>query len=382
MDYSPASFKILIVDDVPTNVMLVKAILKKEGYTLLTTDRGFKALDIIRDQKPDLVLLDIMMPEMDGYEVLEHIKEDASIMDTNVIIMSALNDMQSIVKGFMLGAIEYVTKPFQREELVKRVANRYEIFSLKRIKANLEQTIISRDTLYSVIAHDLRSPLSSLKMMNNAILMMVNKEQVGADNYEMLEMMDQTSEKIYLLLDNLLRWAKNRLNRDTAFMQETDINSIIASQISIYESAAKQKGLRLIMKDLDKPLAGIIDIDMVKAIIRNLVSNALKFTNKGDTITIRTEVDGDYVKGSVSDTGVGIKKKDQDKVLDVNTNYTKFGTKNEKGTGLGLLLVKDFVNSHRGKLWFESVEGEGSTFFFTLKALNQPAPVKGVIQEA
>jgi len=382
MDYSPASFKILIVDDVPTNVMLVKAILKKEGYTLLTTDRGFKALDIIRDQKPDLVLLDIMMPEMDGYEVLEHIKEEASIKDTNVIIMSALNDMQSIVKGFMLGAIEYVTKPFQREELVKRVANRYEIFSLKRIKANLEQTIISRDTLYSVIAHDLRSPLSSLKMMNNAILMMVNKEQVGADSYEMLEMMDQTSEKIYLLLDNLLRWAKNRLNRDSAFMQETDINSIISSQISIYESAAKQKGLTLIMKDLDKPLVGIIDIDMVKAIIRNLVSNALKFTNKGDTITICTEVDGDYVKGSVSDTGVGIKMEDQDKVLDVNTNYTKFGTKNEKGTGLGLLLVKDFVNSHRGKLWFESVEGEGSTFFFTLKALNQPAPIKGVIQEA
>jgi len=382
MDYSPASFKILIVDDVPTNVMLVKAILKKEGYTLLTTDRGFKALDIIRDQKPDLVLLDIMMPEMDGYEVLEHIKEEASIKDTNVIIMSALNDMQSIVKGFMLGAIEYVTKPFQREELVKRVANRYEIFSLKRIKANLEQTIISRDTLYSVIAHDLRSPLSSLKMMNNAILMMVNKEQVGADSYEMLEMMDQTSEKIYLLLDNLLRWAKNRLNRDSAFMQETDINSIISSQISIYESAAKQKGLTLIMKDLDKPLVGIIDIDMVKAIIRNLVSNALKFTNKGDTITICTEVDGDYVKGSVSDTGIGIKMEDQDKVLDVNTNYTKFGTKNEKGTGLGLLLVKDFVNSHRGKLWFESVEGEGSTFFFTLKALNQPAPIKGVIQEA
>jgi len=382
MDYSPASFKILIVDDVPTNVMLVKAILKKEGYTLLTTDRGFKALDIIRDQKPGLVLLDIMMPEMDGYEVLEHIKEEASIKDTNVIIMSALNDMQSIVKGFMLGAIEYVTKPFQREELVKRVANRYEIFSLKRIKANLEQTIISRDTLYSVIAHDLRSPLSSLKMMNNAILMMVNKEQVGADSYEMLEMMDQTSEKIYLLLDNLLRWAKNRLNRDSAFMQETDINSIISSQISIYESAAKQKGLTLIMKDLDKPLVGIIDIDMVKAIIRNLVSNALKFTNKGDTITICTEVDGDYVKGSVSDTGIGIKMEDQDKVLDVNTNYTKFGTKNEKGTGLGLLLVKDFVNSHRGKLWFESVEGEGSTFFFTLKALNQPAPIKGVIQEA
>ena len=165
--------------------MLVQAILKKEGYTLLTTDSGAKALRIAQERHPNLILLDIMMPEMDGYEVLQHLKSNPETNNIPVIIMSALSDMQSIVKGYQLGATEYVTKPFQREELVKRVAHRYELFSIKRIKQELENTIESRDTLYSVIAHDLRSPLGSLKMMNNAILMMVDKNQVSDEVYEL-----------------------------------------------------------------------------------------------------------------------------------------------------------------------------------------------------
>ncbi|MFR8913431.1 MAG: response regulator, partial [Parabacteroides distasonis] len=135
MDKLASEYKVLIVDDVPTNVMLVQAILKKEGYTLLTCDSGTKALRIANEKHPNLILLDIMMPEMDGYEVLQHLKSNPETTDIPVIIMSALSDMQSIVKGYQLGATEYVTKPFQREELVKRVAHRHELYSIKRIKA-------------------------------------------------------------------------------------------------------------------------------------------------------------------------------------------------------------------------------------------------------
>ena len=115
MDKLASEYKVLIVDDVPTNVMLVQAILKKEGYTLLTCDSGTKALRIANEKHPNLILLDIMMPEMDGYEVLQHLKSNPETTDIPVIIMSALSDMQSIVKGYQLGATEYVTKPFQRE---------------------------------------------------------------------------------------------------------------------------------------------------------------------------------------------------------------------------------------------------------------------------
>lgn len=371
MDNLAAEYTVLIVDDVPTNVMLVQAILKKEGYTLLTCDSGAKALRLAHDRHPNLILLDIMMPEMDGYEVLQHLKSDPDTNHIPVIIMSALSDMQSIVKGYQLGATEYVTKPFQREELVKRVAHRYELFSIKRIKRELENTIESRDTLYSVIAHDLRSPLGSLKMMNNAILMMVDKNQVSPEVYEMLHMMNKTSEEIFLLLDNLLKWAKNRLKKQHVYKQETDINSVISSTAEIYFPMAAQKGVTIHLVDMDKELTGSIDIDMIKTVIRNLLSNAIKFSFEGGTITVSSKIDGDYVIVSIQDTGKGVKKEDQEKLLKANTHFTSYGTNNEKGSGLGLMLCKDFVEQHDGKLWFESEEGKGSTFFASLKVLNK-----------
>ena len=371
MDNLASEYTVLIVDDVPTNVMLVQAILKKEGYTLLTCDSGAKALRIAHDKHPNLILLDIMMPEMDGYEVLQHLKSAPDTNDIPVIIMSALSDMQSIVKGYQLGATEYVTKPFQREELVKRVAHRYELFSIKRIKQELENTIESRDTLYSVIAHDLRSPLGSLKMMNNAILMMVDKSQVSPEVFEMLQMMNKTSEEIFLLLDNLLKWAKNRLKKQNIYKQEADINSLVSSTAEIYIPMATQKGVSLQLINVDKELVGSVDIDMIKTVVRNLISNAIKFSFEGGTIEVSTSIEGNNVIVSVKDSGKGIKKEDQEKLLKANTHFTSYGTNNEKGSGLGLMLCKDFVELHDGKLWFESEEGKGSTFLFSLKALNK-----------
>lgn len=372
MDNLASEYKVLIVDDVPTNVMLVQAILKKEGYTLITCDSGPKALKIAQEKHPNLILLAIMMPEMDGYEVLQHLKSNPETNDIPVIIMSALSDMQSIVKGYQLGAIEYVTKPFQREELLKRVAHRFELFSIKRIKQELENTIESRDTLYSVIAHDLRSPLGSLKMMINAILLMVDKKSVGDEVFEMLQMINKTSEEIFLLLDNLLKWAKNRLNRQQMHTQQTDLNGIIASTAEIYTPMAKQKGVTIITSDLNTKLMGKVDIEMLKTVMRNLISNALKFSFDGGTITIKTRADGDFIIVSVKDTGKGIKLEDQEKLLKQNTHFTTYGTSDEKGSGLGLMLSKDFVELHSGKIWFES-EGEdkGTTFLFSMKALNQ-----------
>ena len=371
MDNLASEYTVLIVDDVPTNVMLVQAILKKEGYTLLTCDSGAKALRIAHDRHPNLILLDIMMPEMDGYEVLQHLKSAPDTNDIPVIIMSALSDMQSIVKGYQLGATEYVTKPFQREELVKRVAHRYELFSIKRIKQELENTNESRDTLYSVIAHDLRSPLGSLKMMNNAILMMVDKSQVSPEVFEMLQMMNKTSEEIFLLLDNLLKWAKNRLKKQNIYKQEADINSLVSSTAEIYIPMATQKGVSLQLINVDKELVGSVDIDMIKTVVRNLISNAIKFSFEGGTIEVSTSIEGNNVIVSVKDSGKGIKKEDQEKLLKANTHFTSYGTNNEKGSGLGLMLCKDFVELHDGKLWFESEEGKGSTFLFSLKALNK-----------
>ena len=350
--------------------MLVQAILKKEGYTLLTCDSGTKALRIANEKHPNLILLDIMMPEMDGYEVLQHLKSNPETTDIPVIIMSALSDMQSIVKGYQLGATEYVTKPFQREELVKRVAHRYELYSIKRIKAELENTIESRDTLYSVIAHDLRSPLGSLKMMNNAILMMVDKERVGDEVYEMIQMMNKTSEEIFLLLDNLLKWTKSQTGRMNSVFQEVDISEVVVFASKMSDLVAQVKSIS-VEYDIPGPISVNCDVDMVKTIMRNLMSNAIKYSNEGGRIIISVRETPTHARISVRDFGTGIREEDIPKLLNPEIHYTTYGTKNEEGSGLGLQLVQDLTRRNGSELTIESAEGEGSTFTFTI-AKEQP----------
>jgi len=202
--------------------------------------------------------------------------------------------------------------------------------------------------------------------MNNAILMMVDEQQVGKDVFEMLQMMNKTSEEIFLLLDNLLKWAKNRLDKQIVFKQITDVNGIIDSTAQIYLPVAEQKGITLEIKNMDKELQGFVDIDMLKTVIRNLVSNALKFSYNGGIVTVDTQTKENEIVVSVKDTGKGMTNEEIDKLMNQNVNFTTYGTNNEKGSGLGLMLCKDFIKLHNGELRVESEPDKGSTFSFTL----------------
>lgn len=365
IDTSASLYKILIVDDVPTNVMLVHTILKREGYSLMTADNGLQALRLVKERCPNLILLDIMMPEMDGYEVLRRLKSDPETQNIPVIIMSALNDMNSIIKGYQLGAAEYVTKPFQREELVKRVGYRFEMFNIKRIKKELEDTIKSRDALYSVIAHDLRSPLGTLKMMNAAVLNMIDKKEVSAEAYEMLNLMNKTSDEVFQLLDNLLKWAKNRLNKDSIQYKTSNINNLIDETVKTLHSLATFKNINLSTELPDETFEINTDPEMVGTVIRNLITNAIKFSNQDGHIDISLFKDNGHIVVKVKDDGVGIKNDDLSKVLNPEMQFSTYGTNNEKGAGLGLNLCNDFAEMLGGRLWFDSEENKGTTFYFS-----------------
>lgn len=361
-----SEYSILIVDDVPTNVMLVQAILKKEGYSLLTAENGAKALQIAQEKHPNLILLDIMMPEMDGYEVLQRLKSNPDTNDIPVIIMSALNDMPSIVKGYQLGATEYVTKPFQRDELIKRIYHRFELYSIERIKEELEAAIESRDMLYGLISHDLRIPLGSMKMMNNSVLKLVDKDKVGEDVYEMLLLMNKTSEETFQLLDNLTKWSKFSQHKTQPHKQQTDINSLIESIVTLYEPIAELKHVTISAPDIKERLIGLVDVDMLKTVVRNLLSNAIKFSFEGGVVTISTRLEENNLSFSIKDTGKGIKEADKEKLLN-REHFSTFGTNNEHGSGLGLMICKAFIELHGGRFWFKSEEGKGSTFFFSVR---------------
>lgn len=372
MQINPSEYKILIVDDVMSNVLLLKVLLTNEKFAIATASNGRQALDQVNKEHPDLILLDVMMPDLSGFEVAQKLKADPATAEIPIIFLTALNSTSDIVKGFQVGASDFISKPFNKEELIIRVNHQISLVAAKRMilrkTEELKRTIDGRDKLYSVIAHDLRSPMGSIKMVLNMLLLNLPADKIGPDMYELLTTANQTTEDVFSLLDNLLKWTKSQIGKLNVVYQDFDMSEVIDGVIEIFGTVAGLKHIR-IEERKEGNLMVHADIDMMKTIIRNLLSNAIKFSNDNTQIIVSAGRQGDKVIVSVKDQGCGIDEESQKKLLHTNTHYSTFGTNNEEGSGLGLLLCQDFAEKNGGKLWFNSKVGQGSTFFFSVPAL-------------
>ena len=369
MEINPSEYKILIVDDVMSNVLLLKVLLKNEKFAIATASNGRQALEQVEKENPDLVLLDVMMPDMSGFEVAQHLKSNPNTADIPIIFLTALNSTADIVKGFQVGANDFISKPFNKEELIIRVTHQISLVAAKRLilskTEELQRTIAGRDKLYSVIAHDLRSPMGSIKMVLNMLILNLPSEKIGAEMYELLTMANQTTEDVFSLLDNLLKWTKSQIGKLNVVYQDVDLVEVTDGVIEIFSMVASLKKIRIHEMKPEKMMVNA-DIDMLKTVVRNLLSNAIKFSKENSEVLVKMEeVDGMAVV-SVQDYGCGISEEGQKKLLHTDTHFSTFGTNNEEGSGLGLLLCKDFVVKNGGKLWFTSKEGEGSIFSFSI----------------
>jgi two-component system sensor histidine kinase/response regulator len=369
MDINPSHYKILVVDDVAANVLLLKVLLTNEKFQIVTARNGREALEQVKAENPDLILLDVMMPEMSGFEVAEHLRSNPETEDVPVIFLTALNGSSDVVKAFHSGANDFISKPFNKEELMIRVRHQISLVAAKRalIERNeeLHRTITSRDKLYSVIAHDLRSPLGSIKMVLNMLIINLPPETIGEEMHELLTVANQTTEETFALLDNLLKWTKSQIGRLKICYQDTNIVEILQSVMDIFNMVADLKGISIKLDAPERMMANA-DIDMIKTVVRNLLSNAIKFSRENSTIVISATTEDGKAIISVKDSGCGIAEEDQAKLLHTDTHFSTFGTNNEEGSGLGLLLCQDFVEKNNGKLWFTSKKGEGSTFSFSI----------------
>jgi two-component system sensor histidine kinase/response regulator len=369
MEINPSEYKILIVDDVMSNVLLLKVLLTNEKFAIATASNGRQALEQVEKENPDLVLLDVMMPDMSGFEVAQHLKSNPNTADIPIIFLTALNSTADIVKGFQVGANDFISKPFNKEELIIRVTHQISLVAAKRLilskTEELQRTIAGRDKLYSVIAHDLRSPMGSIKMVLNMLILNLPSEKIGAEMYELLTMANQTTEDVFSLLDNLLKWTKSQIGKLNVVYQDVDLVEVTDGVIEIFSMVASLKKIRIREMKPEKMMVNA-DIDMLKTVVRNLLSNAIKFSKENSEVLVKMEeVDGMAVV-SVQDYGCGISEEGQKKSLHTDTHFSTFGTNNEEGSGLGLLLCKDFVVKNGGKLWFTSKEGEGSIFSFSI----------------
>ncbi|MFA6806839.1 MAG: hybrid sensor histidine kinase/response regulator [Bacteroidales bacterium] len=368
MEINNSDYKILIVDDVRANVMLLKALVRKNNYQVLEASDGKQALDLFEEHHPDLILLDIMMPILNGYQVMEKIRKGTTNPDIAIILITALDNKEDIVKGFYAGANDYISKPFNNEELEARV--KHQIY-LTAAKKEIEQKTIdliaaikNRDKLYSVIAHDLRSPLSSVKMILSLLVSELDETSINSELYDLLNEANRTTENIFILLDNLLKWTKSQIGRLNICPQKINIVNIIHGLIELYGLMSQNKRINIRIASKIENLEIISDPDIIKTIIRNLLSNAMKFSYSDSEVVFDIEEIEKCVIISVEDFGCGIPEENKANILnDKEMGYASFGTNNEEGSGLGLSLCTEFTQKIGGKIWFESEQDKGSKFF-------------------
>lgn len=354
-------YDILIADDAPANLKVLSEILRLEGYKVRPVLNGTQALEAAALMKPDLILLDIMMPDINGFEVCKRFKDNPDLAEIPVIFISALNDTDSVIHAFSVGGVDYISKPFKAEEVKVRVSTHLKIRNQSR---ELQQLNATKDKLFSIISHDLRGPCGNFTQ----VLDMLAEDMVFEDpmKHKLVEELRNTSKSVMSLLDNLLNWSRSQSNRIVIDPQDVIINLSVMESIRLLKPIANAKNIALEFV-ASKVFTVLVDPNSLSLIFRNLMSNAIKFTNPGGKIVVSVEDDpDDMVRISVADNGVGMNEEALGRLFQPALHFTTYGTSNEKGSGLGLLLVKDFVEHNKGQLFVTSEVGKGTTFSFTL----------------
>lgn len=352
---------IYIVDDIQENLKVLGNILQNNNYNISFAQNGEQAIKGISKKLPDLILLDVSMPVMDGFETCKRLKENLSTKNIPVIFLTAKTETEDIVNGFKLGGVDYITKPFNSEELLIRVKTHLD---LKEAREKLIELNATKDKFFRIIAHDLKSPFNSIIGLTD--LIMKRTEDFSPDKIkEFMGLLHSTSTTTYKLLENLLTWARSQSGAIPYSPEKMSLKYVVLDNITLLNNSAKNKGISLI-EQIDDTEMVFADRNMITTVVRNLLSNAIKFTPENGIIKVNSIHSDNEMIISVEDNGVGMSLKNQNKLFRIDMHHTTQGTNDEKGTGLGLILCKEFIDKHNGRIWVESEVGKGSTFKFSI----------------
>jgi two-component system sensor histidine kinase/response regulator len=353
--------RVLVVDDVMQNLQVVGTMLRNEGYDVLPAASGAQALERVRVRTPDLILLDLMMPEMDGLEVCQRLKADPSTRRIPVIFLTASNEMEHLVKGFEVGAVDYVTKPFNGAELLARVRTHLE---LKHARERLREMNEEKNEFMGIVAHDLRNPLGAIQGYSEMILEEPDlpREELESCVSRIRDTARRMSDMVRNLLDT------NRIERGDMQVSLTavDLGPLAKKLTESYHPRAAAKQQNLCLQQDDGPLIALADPNQVIQVLENLISNAVKYSPHGKEILVRVGRADGMVRCEVTDQGPGLSAEDQKKLFGKFARLSAKPTGGEHATGLGLSIVKRMVEAMNGRVWCESEPGRGATFIVAL----------------
>jgi two-component system, sensor histidine kinase and response regulator len=357
---------ILAVDDTAENLRLLSNMLGEKGYHVRPVTSGRHALQAAERVIPDLILLDINMPELDGFEVCRQFKAIEALRDVPVIFLTALTDTAQKLKAFSVGGVDYITKPFQIDEVLARVQVH---IALRRARAELVSNYDklkglekTRDNLVHMIVHDMRSPLAVI-MGNIELVRMFSENALPAPASEALEVAMTGAKSLTNMTNDLLDVSRMEEGKLTLKVENCDL-SALATDVA-RNLAAMEPG-RAIAMEAPAPVMASCDAAIMRRILQNLVSNAIKHTPSGSAVRVEARDEGSRIRVSVIDNGNGVPVEAREKI------FEKFGTvdtrKNRKyhSAGLGLAFCKLAIQAHGGRIGIDSNQPCGSIFWFEL----------------
>lgn len=357
--------RLLVVDDQETNLKIIGDILGKFGFDIALAGSGDDALLRLEHHPVDLILLDVLMPGRDGFEVCQVIRSHPKWSDIPVIFLSAADDKSLIVRALEVGGVDYVTKPFNKAELISRVRTQ---IALKFARDRLKQLAEDKDELLGILAHDLKNHLGGMKM-SAELLHERAKKQTDARLEQMAENIRTSTHQMLAFVHEFL--ANSAADRDTSLNVEPIwLHQVTSTAVKNYTEAARRKGIVLEHEGaVDGPISG--DRKALDQVLDNLISNAIKFSPPGKSV--RVSVQPNRLGGAicrVQDEGPGFTEEDKIHMFNRYRRLSARPTAGEPSTGLGLSIVKKLVNDMGGQIHCESRHGEGATFVLNLPALN------------
>ncbi len=369
--------RIMIVDDAPQNLQLLETMLENQGCQVFAMPSGEMALKALARDQPHLILLDVLMPGLNGYEVCARLKADPQFKEIPVLFLSALSDSGDKVRAFQAGGVDYIAKPFQLAEVEARVRCQLELLQQRRqLQAShrrLQELERLRDGLFHMVVHDMRSPLTTFSMALDLLGQILPKRD--SELAECLETAQRSARRLSWMVRELLDISRLENNQMPLDKKPGDLVTAAWEVRDAYAGIKEQRQLRV---EATGPGGAVFDPSLIQRVLTNLVDNAFKFIEEDGWVKILIREEAGHFRVSVMDNGPGIPPEFHGKI------FEKFGQVENRhrrlGAGLGLAFCKLAVEAHGGRIGVESEVGHGSTFWFTIPVAEpepQPGPAPG-----
>lgn len=360
---------ILIVDDIPTNLEILGNTLINGNYKVAIAENGQEAIDMLEYIHPDLILLDVMMPELNGFQVCEKLKKSEKTKDIPIIFLTARTETEDIVNGFQSGGVDYITKPFNSPELLARVHTHLELKKTQHLMAGQNEELKHlnklKDEFLGMAAHDMRNPLSTIEA-TSSLLLDISSERLTDQEIKFLQNIQKSAQYMNKLLNDLLDLRAIESGKLKLELNGENYINFLEENIKFNQVLADKKRISLHLKTEDNIPHISFDRNKLTQVMDNLISNAVKFSYGDTNVIVEVKRYNDSIVTSVIDEGQGIPENELSDIFKEFHKSSVKATDGEKSTRLGLAITKKILEGHGGNIGVESKTGKGSRFYFTL----------------